>query len=126
MNRFYNDTITELFLNPRHAGEINHPLVKVQVGHPGLSDVIQLTVTIKNNQIDEIKFKAAGRLTTIAAAEYICQQLQGHAVNALPNIMLQDIIEGLQLPNIRLSSAVLAEEAAKNLAAQIANSIKID
>lgn len=110
MSRFYNDTITALFLQPKHAGCIAKPNIKVQAGHPGLSDVIQLTLAIDNGIIQSAKFKADGRLTSIAAAEYICQHIEQQPIAILSTLTQQQIIDALQLPSIRISSAVLAEQ----------------
>lgn len=111
MSRFYNDTITDLFLKPKHAGCLEKPTTVSQAGNPGQSDVLELQLLITNNTIEQARFRAHGKLTTIAAGEYLCQWIEKKSLNQLKEFNGQQIIDALQLPNARLSSAILAQQA---------------
>lgn len=121
MSRFYNDKITELFLNPQHAGLLTDTDIDIQVGTPGHSDVIRLMLKIENNMITSARFLADGRMTSIATAEYLCQQCEQQPVSTLTNITYRDISQALDLPQIRISSALLAEEAAQSAVKKLYN-----
>lgn len=111
MSRFYNDLITELFLHPQHAGCLAHPTVTTQAGSPGQSDVLELQLQITDHIVEQARFRAHGKLTTIAAGEYLCQWIEQKPVEQLKVLKAQHIIEALQLPSTRISSAILAQQA---------------
>ena len=113
---FYNKIITELYRHTSHTGELTGSNVRsASAGNPGQSDVVQLQIIIENNHITQACFKAHGSMTTIAAAEYLCQQIQSKTVQQVADIDSQQIKIGLDLPAHRLSSALLVEEAWQKL-----------
>ncbi len=118
MSRFYNDTIEQRFLNPQHAGQLSHANLSLQVGHPGQSDVLQVSVHIDAGKITQAKFKAHGKLTTVAAGEYICEQLPHKTLDQLPTLTAVHISDALGLPQIRQSSAILAAQAVQQIKQQ--------
>lgn len=111
MSRFYNDTITELFLNPSHAGHLADANKTFRAGTPGQSDVLELQLKIDHHCIKQARFKASGKMTTIAAGEYLCQWLENKMLHETTGLNSQQIIEALQLPSSRYSAAILAQQA---------------
>lgn len=118
MSRFYNDTITNLFLAPQHVGTLEQPTYSTTAGTPGQSDVLQVQLVIKNNLIEQVRFRAHGKVTTIAVGEYLCTLLENNTVEQLHSLTYQKIIEALQLPSTQYQSAALGQQAIDDLVAQ--------
>jgi NifU-like protein involved in Fe-S cluster formation len=113
---FYNKIITELYRHPTHAGELTGADVRsTSAGNPGQSDVVQLQIIVKNDNITQACFKAHGAMTTIAAAEYLCQQIQNKTIQKAANIGSHQIKIAMDLPAHHLSSAHLVTEAWQKL-----------
>lgn len=119
MSRFYNDKITNLFLNPTHSGVIENASVQVQIGQPGQSDVVQLSLLVKSDIVQQARFKAHGKMTTIAAAEYVCAAIENMPITKLSDLKFETIIAALQIPSIRYSSAILLVEALEQAQQQL-------
>ena len=110
---FYSKVIMDLFHHTEHAGTFapgTKNITTVQVGRPGQSDVLRMSVIITNNKITDVRFKTNGTITTIAAAEYLAQNIIGLEKNMLTKLDSQTINNALQLPARRFNAALLAEK----------------
>ena len=117
---FYSDMINELFRNGSHGGKFSQEsnALNVMVGTPRQSDLIEIQVIIENKRIKTARFKAHGKMTTLASAEYLCHILEGKTQDELSIINSQMLINVLKLPSYRANAALLAEEAVLKLAEQ--------
>ena len=70
---FYNDEmysaqVLDHFQNPRNAGEIQNPDVRVQMENPACGDILELTAKITSGRIAEMRFRAKGCVSAMACA----------------------------------------------------------
>ncbi len=97
----YNKTVKDCFFSPRHAGVVD------------LND--RFAVVVKNNQkgqgsiefymqrnsdgtIARACFKTNGNPYVIASLEWLCRQLEGQTIDAVPQIDYQLIVKELDIP----------------------------
>ena len=72
----YNPTIIENFSRPTNVGELESPTFVVEIGNPVCDDKVKLFVSIENNEIKDVLFKAYGCATSIASANILCDFLK--------------------------------------------------
>lgn len=121
---WYNDKILQLFLQPQHVGEFapeTANVFSVRAGNPGQTDVIQLQIVLMHNSVSDAKFKVQGGVATIAAAEYIANEITNKTINELSIIDSQAIIDALQLPEQYYHVAVLTSAALQQLITEVKN-----
>lgn len=113
MNVFYNKTISDLFRHTEHGAKFNNEpdSMTVSAGNLAHGDIMEIQVSIRDKKINSARFKAQGKMTTIATAEFLCQTLESKTLAQLTAITHQTLNETLQLPSHRISAAILAEDA---------------
>lgn len=114
----YSQKVIEHYENPKNVGSFdkNEPNVGSSlVGAPSCGDVMKLQVKVnpKTNIIDDVKFKAFGCLSAIAAASLATEKLKGKTIDEAMTIRNVDLAEELSLPPVKIHCSVLAEEAIK-------------
>ena len=113
---FYNPTVTELYRQVKHADELaGDNVYTARAGNPGQSDVVQLQIIMDGTRITQARFKAHGAMTTIAAAEYLCRQVEQQELTSVAPLDGQAIKAALDLPSHRFNSALLIAQAWQQL-----------
>ena len=83
------------------------------VGAPACGDVMKLDLKIKDNIIQDVKFKTYGCGSAIASSTMFVDMLKGSTLEEASQIKDKEIAAALQLPPIKLHCSVLAESAIK-------------
>ena len=83
------------------------------VGAPSCGDVMKLDLKIKDNIIQDVKFKTYGCGSAIASSTMFVDMLKGSTLEEASQIKDKEIAAALQLPPIKLHCSVLAESAIK-------------
>jgi NifU-like protein involved in Fe-S cluster formation len=113
----YNPTILEHFNFPQNVGCLNSKAMEIGTGVAGTrtsGDVIQLQVKISEQQIIvDTKFKAQAAVTIVAACSWITAWLQGKSLLAVAQLQSNDIVAALNLPPVKIHSALLVMDAVK-------------
>ena len=81
------------------------------VGAPACGDVMKLQIKLKNNIIEDVKFKTYGCGSAIASSTMFVDMLKGKTIEEAKLIKDKDIAEALELPPIKLHCSVLAEDS---------------
>ena len=79
------------------------------VGAPACGDVMQLQFKVKNNIIEDVRFKTYGCGSAIASSSKIIEMLKGKSLEQASEVTDRQIAIALDLPPIKLHCSILAE-----------------
>lgn len=107
----YTDKVMEHFRNPRNVGEVENPDGVGEVGNPTCGDMMRITIKVKDDKIDDIKFKTLGCGAAIATSSMVTELAQGMSLDDAEKISRQDIADALDgLPPQKMHCSVLAAD----------------
>jgi nitrogen fixation NifU-like protein len=110
----YNKKVMDHFLNPKNLGELQNPDGEGQVGNPVCGDVMKLQIKVKDNRINDIKFKTLGCAAAIATSSVLTELAKGKTLEEAEKITNNDIIKELGgLPKAKVHCSLLAQDALK-------------
>ena len=81
------------------------------VGAPACGDVMKLQIKLKDDIIEDVKFKTYGCGSAIASSTMLVDMLKGKTIEEAKLIKDKDIAKALELPPIKLHCSVLAENS---------------
>ena len=81
------------------------------VGAPACGDVMKLQIKLKDDIIEDVKFKTYGCGSAIASSTMFVDMLKGKTIAEAKLIKDKDIATALELPPIKLHCSVLAEDS---------------
>ena len=81
------------------------------VGAPACGDVMKLQIKLKDDIIEDVKFKTYGCGSAIASSTMFVDMLKGKTIEEAKLIKDKDIAAALELPAIKLHCSVLAEDS---------------
>jgi nitrogen fixation NifU-like protein len=108
----YSDKVMDHFSNPRNVGEIENPDGIGEAGNPKCGDIMKIYLRVKDNVIEDVKFKTFGCASAIASSSMATEMIKGKTVDEaweLTNTAVAEALDGL--PPIKMHCSVLAEEA---------------
>lgn len=117
----YNETVRACFHNAAHVGELsrdNPQKYIASAADSAQSARIVLASGIDAGVIREMRFRVWGCPHLIAAAEWLCGQLESGPAAAMENFPLQEIMRQLSVPVEKTGRILLLEDALKSLARQ--------
>ena len=112
----YSDQVLDHYNNPRNVGkmDLSDPNVGTgMVGAPSCGDVMKLQIKVKDDIIEDAKFKAYGCGSAIASSSMVTELLKGMSLNEAEEIKNTSIVEALSLPPVKIHCSVLAEDSIK-------------
>lgn len=110
----YNEKVMDVFQNPKNVGEIENPDGIGTVGNEVCGDIMQITLRIKDNVIEDAKFKTFGCAAAIATSSTATEMIKGMTIDEALKVTNKLVIEKLGgLPPQKIHCSVLAEEAIK-------------
>jgi nitrogen fixation NifU-like protein len=108
----YNDKVMDHFFHPRNVGEIEDPDGAGQVGNPICGDVMRVTLKIKGDKIEDIKFKTFGCGAAIATSSMVTELVKGLPLDEAMKVSNNAVAEALGgLPPQKLHCSNLAADA---------------
>ncbi|MBP8614208.1 MAG: Fe-S cluster assembly scaffold protein NifU [Firmicutes bacterium] len=108
----YNERVMDHFMNPRNVGEIENPDGVGLVGNPVCGDVMKMTIKVKDNRIEDIKFKTFGCGAAIATSSMVTELVKGRTLEEALDISNRTVAEALDgLPPQKLHCSNLAADA---------------
>lgn len=108
----YNEKVMDHFANPRNVGEIPDADGVGTVGNAVCGDIMQMYIKVKNDIIEDIKFKTFGCGAAIATSSMITELAMGKTLEEAEQITNQAVAEALDgLPPIKMHCSNLAAEA---------------
>ena len=110
----YSEKVVDHYTNPRNVGEIENADGIGEVGNPVCGDIMRIYLKIKDNVIEDIKFKTFGCGAAIATSSVSTEIVKGKTIEEALRLTNKDVIEELDgLPPVKVHCSVLAEEAIK-------------
>lgn len=108
----YNEKVLDHFSNPRNVGEIPDADGIGRAGNPVDGDSITIYIKIKENIIDDIKFKTFGCAAAIAASSMLTVIARGKTVEEAMKITNEQVAEALDgLPPHKINCSNIAADA---------------
>ncbi len=110
----YTPKVMEHFSNPHNVGEIPDADGIGEVGNPVCGDMMTIYLKIKDNKIEDIKFKTFGCAAAIATSSIITEMARGKTLEDALKITRNDVAKELGgLPPQKLHCSNLAADALK-------------
>ena len=110
----YNKTVMEHFLNPRNIGDLKDADAVGEVGAAACGDIMKMSLKIKDNIIEDARFKTFGCGSAIASSSIATELIKGRSIDEAMNFSNQEVVDALGgLPPVKIHCSVLAEEALK-------------
>ncbi|WP_422445769.1 Fe-S cluster assembly scaffold protein NifU [Thermoanaerobacterium sp. DL9XJH110] len=108
----YNEKVMDHFSNPRNVGEIPDADGVGQVGNPVCGDIMKIFIKVKDNVIEDIKFKTFGCGAAIATSSMVTEMVKGKPIDEAETITNRAVAEALGgLPPIKMHCSNLAADA---------------
>ena len=103
----YSDKVMDHFMHPRNVGEIQDADGVGEVGNPVCGDMMSFYIKVKDNQLDDIKFKTFGCGAAIAVSSMVSEMAMGKTLEEAMKItpdLVADQLEGLPKQKLHCSN----------------------
>ncbi|MFC1546867.1 Fe-S cluster assembly scaffold protein NifU [bacterium] len=108
----YSDEVMEHFQNPRNVGEIKDADGIGEVGNPVCGDVMTFYIKVKDNKIEDVKFKTFGCGAAIAVSSMVSEMAKGKTIEQALEISNKQVAEKLGgLPPQKMHCSNLGADA---------------
>ena len=108
----YSEKVMDHFSKPRNVGEIKDADGVGTVGNPTCGDLMTMYIKVKDNIIEDVKFKTFGCGAAIATSSMTTELAKGKTIEEALNISRADVAENLGgLPPIKMHCSNLAADA---------------
>jgi nitrogen fixation NifU-like protein len=117
MIRKYHANVIDHFERPRNVGSMSKDDADVGtglVGAPACGDVMKLQIRVKDNVIEDARFKTFGCGSAIASSSLATEWIKGKTLDESLRIKNTDIAKKLSLPPVKLHCSMLAEDAIRS------------
>ncbi|MFN3567541.1 MAG: Fe-S cluster assembly scaffold protein NifU [Caldimicrobium sp.] len=110
----YNEKVLEHFMNPKNVGEIPDADGVGIEGNPVCGDMMYLYIKVKDEKIEEIKFKTFGCAAAIAVSSILTEMVKGKTIDEALKLTKEEIVNELGgLPPQKVHCSVLGLDALK-------------
>ena len=110
----YSPKVMQNFSNPQNVGEIPNADGVGTVGNPVCGDLMTIYIKVKDNKLEDVKFKTFGCGAAIATSSMITQMARGKTIEEALKITRNDVASELEgLPPQKMHCSNLAADALK-------------
>lgn len=107
----YSEKVMEHFRNPHNMGEIPDADGVGTVGNPVCGDLMTIYIKVKDNKLEDVKFKTFGCGAAIATSSIITDLAKGKTLDEAMKISRGDVAENLGgLPPVKMHCSNLAAD----------------
>lgn len=108
----YSDKVMEHFRNPRNMGKILNANGVGTVGNPVCGDLMTMYIKVKDDRIEDIKFKTYGCGAAIATSSMTTELAKGKTLEEAMKITRASVADSLGgLPKVKMHCSNLAADA---------------
>jgi nitrogen fixation NifU-like protein len=108
----YTDLVMDHFSNPRNVGEIEDADGVGQIGNPVCGDVMRISIDVKDDHIEDVKFKTFGCGAAVATSSMVTEMVMGKTLAEAADISNKAVAEALGgLPANKMHCSNLAADA---------------
>lgn len=112
----YSDKVLDHFRRPRNTGTLKgEDVAKGRVGNPVCGDLMEIYIKVRDERIQDIKFKTFGCGSAVATASMVTELAKGKSLVEASRITRQDVADELDgLPPVKMHCSNLAADALHN------------
>jgi nitrogen fixation protein NifU and related proteins len=92
---FYSDKVLDHFQNPRNVGDIKDADGVGEVGNPVCGDMMTFYVKVKNDVLEDVKFKTFGCGAAIAVSSMVSEMAKGKKIEDALKITNESVAKEL-------------------------------
>jgi nitrogen fixation NifU-like protein len=108
----YSKKVMEHFMNPRNVGVIEDADGYGKVGNPVCGDLMEIFIKVKDERIDDIKFRTFGCGSAIAVSSMVTEMAKGKTLDEAMKITRKDVADELEgLPPQKMHCSNLGADA---------------
>jgi nitrogen fixation NifU-like protein len=108
----YNEKVMDHFMHPRNVGEIENPDGVGEVGNPVCGDMMTFYIKVKDNRLEDVKFKTFGCGAAIAVSSMVSEMAMGKTLEEVRKITPKSVADELQgLPKQKFHCSNLGAQA---------------
>lgn len=108
----YTEKVMEHFKNPHNMGEIPDADGVGTVGNPVCGDLMTIYIKVKDNRLEDIKFKTFGCGAAIATSSMTTDLAKGKTLDEAMKLSRADVADSLGgLPPVKMHCSNLAADA---------------
>jgi len=108
----YSEKVMEHFMHPRNVGEIENPDGVGEVGNPVCGDMMTFYIKVKDNKLEDIKFKTFGCGAAIAVSSMVSEMAMGKTIEEALTITPKSVADELEgLPKQKFHCSNLGAQA---------------
>ena len=108
----YSEKVLDHFRSPRNVGEIEDADGVGSMGNPVCGDMMSIYIKVKDDKIEDIKFRTFGCGAAIATTSMITELAKGKTLDEAMEITRQDVADELGgLPPVKMHCSNLAADA---------------
>jgi nitrogen fixation protein NifU and related proteins len=108
----YNEKVMQHFTNPQNVGDIKDADGVGEVGNPVCGDMMTFYIKVKDNKLEDVKFKTFGCGAAIAVSSMVSQIAKGKTLEEALKITNKDVAEELGgLPKNKMHCSNLGADA---------------
>ncbi len=108
----YSEKVLDHFKNPRNVGELKDADAEGTVGNPVCGDMMTMYIKVKDDRIEDIRFKTFGCGAAIATSSMTTELAKGKTLDEALKISRQDVADALDgLPPVKMHCSNLAADA---------------
>ena len=108
----YSDKVMDHFTNPRNVGEISNPDGIGEEGNPVCGDMMTFYIKVKDNRLEDVKFKTFGCGAAIAVSSMVSEMAKGRIIEEARKITPELVAKELEgLPKNKFHCSNLGAQA---------------
>ena len=108
----YTEKVMDHFEHPRNIGAMENPDGVGKQGNPVCGDVMEINIKVRDNIIEEAKFRTFGCCAAIATSSMVTEMVKGKTLEEAEEISKQAVAEALDgLPPAKMHCSNLAADA---------------
>ena len=108
----YSEKVMDHFTNPRNVGEIDNPDGVGEVGNPVCGDMMTFHIKVKDNRLEDVKFKTFGCGAAIAVSSMVSEMAMGKTLEEAMKITPRAVADKLEgLPKQKFHCSNLGAQA---------------
>ena len=108
----YSEKVMGHFMNPRNVGEIENPDGVGEEGNPVCGDMMTFYSKVKDNQLEDVKFKTFGCGAAIAVSSIVSEMAKGKTLDEAMKITPRSVADELEgLPKNKFHCSNLGAQA---------------
>jgi len=108
----YNEKVMDHFMNPRNVGEIDNADGVGEEGNPVCGDMMTFYIKVKDNRLEDVKYKTFGCGAAIAVSSMVSEMAKGKTLEEAKKITPKSVADELKgLPKQKFHCSNLGAQA---------------